>query len=195
MSKAIGMIEFKTTSTGVTAADAMVKTSEVEIVEAQTVCPGKYIAIITGDLSAVKAAVDTAVTTYEDKCIDSFVLGNPHESIFPAIYGTTQVEDISALGILETYDAASIIEAADQAAKTAIVDVIELRIRCLRMCRRLEDGCIRREYNPGDPRKSRRRKSTSCTVRRSRFFSGSRIVIQSYRKAVDMCICRSWSSP
>ena len=101
MSKAIGMIEFKTTSTGVTAADAMVKTSEVEIVEAQTVCPGKYIAIITGDLSAVKAAVDTAVTTYEDKCIDSFVLGNPHESI---------------------------IEAADQAAKTAIVDLIELRI-------------------------------------------------------------------
>ena len=74
MSKAIGMIEFKTTATGVTAADAMVKTSDVEIVEAQTVCPGKYIAIITGDLSAVKAAVDTAVTTYEDKCIDSFVL-------------------------------------------------------------------------------------------------------------------------
>ena len=30
--------------------------------------------------------------------------------------------------ILETYDAASIIEAADQAAKTAIVDLIELRI-------------------------------------------------------------------
>ena len=47
---------------------------------------------------------------------------------FPAIYGTTQVEEISALGILETYDAASIIEAADQAAKTAIVDLIELRI-------------------------------------------------------------------
>ena len=110
MSKAIGMIEFKTTATGITAADAMVKTSEVEIVEAQTVCPGKYIAIITGDLSAVKAAVDAAVTTYEDKCIDSFVLGNPHESLFPAMYGTTQIEGISALGILETYDAASIIE-------------------------------------------------------------------------------------
>ena len=128
MGKAIGMIEFKTTATGITAADTMVKTSDVEIVEAQTVCPGKYIAIITGDLSAVKAAVDAAVTTYEDKCIDSFVLGNPHESLFPAMYGTTQIEGISALGILETYDAASIIEAADQAAKTAIVDVIELRI-------------------------------------------------------------------
>ena len=39
-----------------------------------------------------------------------------------------RVDEISALGILETYDAASIIEAADQAAKTAIVDLIELRI-------------------------------------------------------------------
>ena len=55
MSKAIGMIEFKTTATGVTAADAMVKTSDVEIVEAQTVCPGKYIAIITGDTMMVSA--------------------------------------------------------------------------------------------------------------------------------------------
>ena len=122
------MIEFKTTASGITAADTMVKTSEVEILEAQTVCPGKYIAIITGDLSAVKAAVEAAEAMGEDKCIDSFVLGNPHESIFPAIYGATQVEEVSALGILETYDAASIIEAADQAAKTAVVDLIELRI-------------------------------------------------------------------
>ena len=128
MSRAIGMIEVKTTAAGVTAADLMVKTSEVEIVEAQTVCPGKYIAIVAGDLSAVSAAVEAAVTTFEDKVIDSFVLGNPHPSIFPAIYGTTQVEGISALGILETYDAASIIEAADQAAKTAIVELLELRI-------------------------------------------------------------------
>ena len=51
MSKAIGMVEYKTVSAGITAADAMVKTSEVSIIEAQTVCPGKYIAIITGDLT------------------------------------------------------------------------------------------------------------------------------------------------
>ena len=128
MSKAIGMIEFKTTATGITAADAMVKTSEVELIEAQTVCPGKYIAIISGDLSAVKAAVDAASTQYEDQLIDNFVLGNPHESIFPALYGAAQIEKVSALGILETYDASSIIVAADAAAKTAIVDLIEVRV-------------------------------------------------------------------
>ena len=128
MSKAIGMIEFKTIATGITAADAMVKTADVELVEAQAVCPGKYIAIVSGDLSAVKAAVDAACTQYETELIDSMVLGNPHESIFPAIYGASHVDDISALGIIETYDVAAIIEAADAAAKTAIVELIELRI-------------------------------------------------------------------
>lgn len=128
MSKAIGMIEFKTTATGITAADAMVKTAHVEIVEAQTVCPGKYIAIITGDLSAVTAAVDIAETQYGEKLISSFVLGNPHQDIFPAIYGATHVEKVSALGIIETFDAASLIVAADVAAKTAIIDLIELRL-------------------------------------------------------------------
>ena len=53
MSRAIGMIEYKTVSSGVVATDNMVKTSDVELIEAETVCPGKYIAIIAGDLSAV----------------------------------------------------------------------------------------------------------------------------------------------
>lgn len=128
MQKAIGMVEFKTVSAGITAADQMVKTAEVEIIEAQTVCPGKYIALIAGGLSAVKSAVDTAEHTRSEELLGSFVLGNPDESIFPAIYGTTGVEKIRALGILETYDAASIIVAADIAAKTAIVQLIELRV-------------------------------------------------------------------
>ncbi len=128
MSKALGMIEFKTVSAGVTAADSMVKTAQVELIEAQVVCPGKYIALITGDLSAVDAAVENARVQYGEQLIDSFVLGNPHQGIFPAIYGTTHVEHISSLGVLETYDAAAIIVAADVAAKTSEVELIELRI-------------------------------------------------------------------
>lgn len=128
MSKAIGMAEFKTVSAGITAADAMVKTSEVSVIEATTVCPGKYIVILSGDLSAVNAAVETAKTAHGEHLIDSFVLGNPHESIFPAIYGAAKIEEVAALGVLETYDAAGIIVAADQAAKTADVELIELRL-------------------------------------------------------------------
>ena len=128
MSRAIGMVEFKSIPAGITAADLMVKTAEVDIVEAQTVCPGKYIAIVTGSLSAVKAAVEAASTAYEQQLIGNFVLGNPHESLFPAMYGASEIGEVSALGILETFDVASLIEAADAAAKTAIVEVIELRL-------------------------------------------------------------------
>ena len=130
MSKAIGMIEFRTVSSGITATDLMVKTADVDIIEAQTVCPGKYISIITGELSAVRAAVENAKNSYAESHIDSFVLGNPDESIFPAIVGTTSVgvADVNSLGIIETYDASQIIVAADNAVKTADVKLIEIRL-------------------------------------------------------------------
>ena len=128
MSRAIGMTEFKSIPAGITAADTMVKTAEVDIVESQMVCPGKYITIITGSLSAVRAAVDAASAQFPQELIGSFVLGNPHESLLPAMYGASEIGEVQALGILETYDVASLIEAADIAAKTAIVQVIELRL-------------------------------------------------------------------
>ena len=128
MKKAIGMVEYKTVSAGMMAADRMVKTSEVDILEAGAVCPGKYMVIISGDLSAVKAAVDASSTHYPDSLIDSFVLGNPHESIFSALYGSTDIGKPNALGVLETFTAAAAIVAADVAAKTAQVDLVELRL-------------------------------------------------------------------
>lgn len=128
MKKAIGMIEMKTVSSGMRAADTMVKTAEVDIIEASTVCPGKYIVLISGELSAVKASVDAAAANNPDNLIDSFVLGNPHESIFSALYGSTDVGSPDALGVLETFSSSAAIVAADIAAKTALVDLIELRL-------------------------------------------------------------------
>ena len=128
MSKAIGMAEFSTVSAGIASADLMVKTAEVEVIESAPVCPGKYIVIISGELSAVKASVDAAKAFKPEKVIDSFVLGNPHDSIFSAIYGTAQPENVAALGVMESFSAATAIVAADAAAKTAMVDLIELRL-------------------------------------------------------------------
>lgn len=128
MAKAIGMVEVTTVSAGFTATDEMAKAADVEILQAEVTCPGKFVILVTGELSAVRASVDRADSRFGDKVIDTFVLGNPHESIFPAIYGTAQPETIDALGILETYDVAALIVAADLAAKTAIVDLIELRL-------------------------------------------------------------------
>ena len=128
MAKAIAVSEYKTVSAGVTAADAMVKAADVDVIEAATVCPGKYIIIITGELSAVRAAVDAAKASYPEQYMGSFVLGNPAEGLFSAIYGTAEITELRALGILETYDVATMLIAADNAAKTAEVELIEVRL-------------------------------------------------------------------
>jgi len=128
LNKAIGMVEYQTVSAGITAADLMVKTANVEVLQSSVVCPGKYIVIISGELSAISAAIDAAKVQLGEKLTDSFVLGNPHEDIFPAVYGSAEVTDKRALGVLETYSAASIILAADIAAKTSIVKLVELRV-------------------------------------------------------------------
>lgn len=128
MAKSIGMVEFMTVSSGMRGADTMIKTADVNVVESATVCPGKYIVIISGDLSAVKASVDAAKALDPSKVIDSFVLGNPHESIFSAIYGGCAPEDCEALGVMESFSAATAVVAADAAAKTSLVELLELRL-------------------------------------------------------------------
>ena len=128
MKKAIGLVEYKTVSSGMRAADLMVKTAEVEILQADTVCPGKFLVLISGELSAVKASVDAAAVKDPEQLIDTFVLGNPHDSIFSALYGASEIGNPKALGVLETFSAAAAIVAADTAAKTALVELIELRL-------------------------------------------------------------------
>jgi len=128
MKKAIAIVEFATISAGIKAADMMAKTANIEIIESQTVCPGKYMTVIAGILSAVTIAVETAKHAYGERYISGFILGNPHESLFPAFHGTTKMEEIHALGVFETFDAASAVLAADTAVKAAIVDLIEIRL-------------------------------------------------------------------
>ncbi len=128
MKKALAMVEYKTVSSGMMAADIMVKTADVDIIEATTVCPGKYMVLISGSLSAVKASVDAAAVNFSENLIDKFVLGNPHDSIFTALYGTTDIGSPDALGVLETFSSAAAIVAADTAAKTSLVDLVELRL-------------------------------------------------------------------
>lgn len=128
MGKAIGMVEYLTVSTGVQAADMILKTAKVSIIEAKTVCPGKYIIIFSGELSAVNASIEASRNIHGEKLIDSFILGNPNEAIFPAIYGAAEIKNKKALGIVETFSASSIIVAADEAVKTADVELIEVRI-------------------------------------------------------------------
>ena len=107
MKKALGMIEFKTVASGITATDIMLKTAEVDVVQATPVCPGKYLCTIEGEISSVKAAIEAAEAYNSAMLIDKFILGNPHESVSPAIMGALEIKNKSAIGIIETFTAAS----------------------------------------------------------------------------------------
>ena len=125
--KAIGLVETNSVAKGIQAADDMLKTANVELIMARPVCPGKYLAMITGDVGSVQNSVETGEITAGEFIADSFIIANVHDSIFPALNCASQILDLQAFGIIETFSVASCILASDAAAKSADVDLIELR--------------------------------------------------------------------
>lgn len=124
----IGLIELSSIAAGYLVSDAMLKAAEVEMLLSRSICSGKYIVMVGGDVAAVRASVDAGKISGNGMVIDTFVIPNVHKDIFPAIAGTSQVQMLEALGIVEAFSVASLIEAADAAVKTARVQLIEIRL-------------------------------------------------------------------
>lgn len=128
MIRAIGLVEFNSIAKGIEAADMMLKAAQVEALTYRTVCPGKYIALIWGDVAAVQSAVAAGVNKGTGFVVDKLIIPNVHSQVIPAINGTSAVQDIKSLGVIETFSLASTIIAADTAVKAAEIDLIELRL-------------------------------------------------------------------
>ncbi|NLL62707.1 MAG: BMC domain-containing protein [Ruminococcaceae bacterium] len=128
MNRAIGMVEFSSIARGIYSADQMVKRSDVEIVTACSTCPGKYIAVVHGDVTAVRESVETGVETAGEFIVEHIMIPNVHKDVFPAIVGATSPEKIDALGILESYSMSGMVIAADLALKSAELEAIEIRL-------------------------------------------------------------------
>ncbi len=128
MKKAIGLLEFKSIARGIKVTDEMLKSADVEIIQASSICPGKYVSIIVGDVSAVNTAVGVGEQLGGVFLIGSNIISNVHELVFPALLGVSNVENIKAIGVVETISALSSIIAVDAAVKSADVQIIDLRI-------------------------------------------------------------------
>jgi microcompartment protein CcmL/EutN len=124
----IGLIELTSIAAGFQVSDAMLKAAAVEMVLARSICSGKYMVMVRGEVGAVQAAVSAGAVAGKFSVIDSFVIPNLHESVFPAISGATKIEALEALGIVESFSVASLIEGADAAVKAANVQLIEIRL-------------------------------------------------------------------
>jgi len=125
---AIGLIELTSIAAGFHVTDAMLKAATTELILSRSICSGKYMVMVGGEVAAVTASVEAGEAVEEASIIDTFVIPNVHESIFPAIKGLTMVKEFEAIGILESFSVASLIEGADAAVKAADVTLMEIRL-------------------------------------------------------------------
>lgn len=125
--KAIGLVELNSVAKGIESADEMIKAAEVELLMARSACPGRYLAMIAGDVGAVDDSIGVGKRVAGEFLVDTFVIPNVHPSVFPALSCATSIPELDALGVIETYSSASCIMAADAAAKAGDVELIEIR--------------------------------------------------------------------
>ena len=100
---AIGLIELSSIAAGMQSADMMLKTSSIELILSRTICSGKYMVLIGGDVASVQAAIAVVDEDLEEAIIDTFVIPSVHPDIFPALNGTNAPPKLEALGILESF--------------------------------------------------------------------------------------------
>jgi microcompartment protein CcmL/EutN len=124
----LGLIELTSVAAGYQVADAMLKAADVELVLARSICSGKYMVMIGGEIAAVSAGVEAGIEAGRGCVIDTFTLANVHPAVFPAIGGAAPREPLQALGIIEAFSVASLVEAADAAVKAANIRLIEIRL-------------------------------------------------------------------
>ena len=118
--KSIGLIELSSVAAGFLVADTMLKAGNVRLILSRSICSGKYMVLIGGEAAGAEAA---------NGClIDQFVIANVHPDVIAALGRTTPMEPTGALGILESFNVTTLLQAADACAKAANVTLMEIRL-------------------------------------------------------------------
>lgn len=128
MHHSIGLVELSSIAKGMQVTDEMLKSASVSLLMTKSVCPGKYVVMVGGDVAAVSQSMKAAEISAGSMLVDSFRLSNIHRNVLPAISGVTEVGSSEAVGVVETFSVAVCIEAADCAAKAANVTLIRLHM-------------------------------------------------------------------
>ena len=126
--RSIGFIELSSVAAGFQVADTMLKAGNVRLLLSRSICSGKYMVLISGDAAAVKSAVEAGAEAADGCLISRFVAPNVHPDVITALGRSQPIEPTGALGILESFNVATLIEAADAAAKAASITLMEIRL-------------------------------------------------------------------
>ena len=97
----------------------------MELILSAPQCPGKFVSIVSGEVSAVESAVRAGKLAGDVFVIEDHIIANVHEDIFPALSGSASYDRVESLGVIETMSAITSIMAGDIAAKSGNVRLIE----------------------------------------------------------------------
>jgi len=125
---AIGVLELNSIARGIISTDAMAKAAPVNIALSQTICPGKYIVMITGDEDPVRESMAIGRHYAGNYLVADILIPNIHEQVVPAISAVQALDGLDSVGIIETLSVAGTILAADAACKAAGIKLIEVRL-------------------------------------------------------------------
>ena len=83
MNNALGLVETKGLVAAIEAADAMVKSANVQLVGYEKIGSGLVTVMVKGDVGAVKAAIDSGVESAQrvGEVVTSLVIARPHNDI------------------------------------------------------------------------------------------------------------------
>ena len=126
----IGLIELSSVATGFLVEDLMLKAGSVKLLLARSICSGKFLIVVSGDVTSVQAALAAGATAAGASLIERRQIARVHPSVFNAISQTVDIEptQLKSIGVVETFSAASIIEVADAAVKSAAVTLMRVHL-------------------------------------------------------------------
>ncbi|MGD0789696.1 MAG: BMC domain-containing protein [Terracidiphilus sp.] len=126
----IGLIELSSVATGYVVQDVMLKAGSVRLLMARSICSGKYLIAVAGDVSSVAAAVQAGGAAAGPSLIERRQIARVHPAVLAAISNAVDIDprQLRSIGIVETFSAASIIEVADAAVKSADVTLLRIHL-------------------------------------------------------------------
>lgn len=130
---AIGIIELGSIYKGFAVQDAVLKSANVEKLIARTICSGKYLMIVRGNVSDVETAISIAAEVGGFSVVNLTTIPNIDPRVFPAITGSTTLQintnkNVGAMLVIETFSVASAIKSADFAVKEAKLDLVRVHV-------------------------------------------------------------------
>ncbi len=128
MATTVGLIEFTSIPAGYEAVDTMLKAANVELLRANTACPGKYLAIIGGNVGAVNTACTAARNLAGRKAVLCEAIDSLDDTVAEALRERPRDVAVRSLGCVETRSALGAIMAADILVKAGRIELMGIRI-------------------------------------------------------------------